>query len=68
MADQNNRQPTAESQQSVEIILSKTMKHKSPTGKSNYLTIKSGRMTITNYINGLKTITNRKYRRIQPND
>ena len=66
MADQNNRQPTAESHQSVEITLSRKMTRKNSTGKSNYPTIRSGRMTITNYINGLKTITNRQYRRIQP--
>lgn len=68
MADQK-RQPTAESHQSVEITLRRTMTRKNPqTGKSNYPTVSTMRSTTTNYIKNAKRIIERNYRKIIPSD
>ena len=68
MADQK-RQPTAESHQSVEITLRRTMTRKNPqTGKSNYPTIFTIRSTTTNYMKNAKRIIERNYRKIIPSD
>lgn len=66
---EQQRQPTAESHASVEVTFKRSLTRKNyQTGKSNYPTINSGKMTIIRYVNGVKTITNQKYRRIQPSD
>lgn len=72
---EQQRQPTAESHQSVKIEVKATQTFKrsltrknAQTNRSNYPTIQSGRTTSTNYNNGQKSITNRNYRRIQPSD
>lgn len=72
---EQERQPTAESHQSVQIqtqtsqTYKRTLTRKNPqTGRSNYPAMQSGRITNTNYQNGKKTITTKQYRRIQPND
>lgn len=62
---EEKRQPTAEAHAEASVQLIRSMTRKNPnTGKSNYPTFQFGKITNTNYQKGKKTITTKKYRRI----
>lgn len=68
MTDQE-RQPTAESHASVEVILKRSMTRKNPqSGKSNYPTISTMRSSTVNYFNNMKRVIIKNYRKIIPSD
>lgn len=70
MADNKNNKSSAEINlhASVGITQIRSMTRKNSTGKSNYPTLKSGKITIIRYVNGVKSMTSKVYRRIQPSD
>lgn len=71
-SNNNQSESHIKSSASVEVtiqqIKNRTLTRKNSTGKSNYPTLKSGKITIIRYVNGVKSITNKVYRRIQPSD
>lgn len=69
MTNNNQSESHIKSSASVEVTIQqtkqRTLTRKNSTGKSNYPTIRSGKMTIIRYVNGIKSITNQQFRRIQ---
>lgn len=69
MSNNQNNSNASKSKIRLEYTEHHSLTRKNPqTGRSNYPTLKSGKITIIRYINGVKSITNRNYRRIQPSD